>query len=697
MLNHKKGSFKCVFIIVIFFLSFLDTMNAQIKQLIDFDNGFTISSISTSNASVLLVNGLSGKVLKVVFSGKTLIHSINIQIPSINRNLSAYYNLNLDIHNIGTQDIIIQANIWGWFWIEGLVVVHPGETQTLSIDIARNNPPAYLKTYFPTMNGFPGGDTGGCCSFENVSDFTIAQFNPKSDAVFEVSNIRAEGIYNPPTETSLQNSFFPFIDQFGQYKHSDWPGKVNTLADIVSQHAAEQSDLVTNPGPLDRDQYGGWTAGPKLNATGHFRVEKYQNKWWFVDPDGYLFWSSGVDCVVNSMWSDGAAKCFETPAPNGDFLRANLLKKYGVNWSTLNTDMIFKRLKSWGINTTGNWSTESIYLQHRTPYVVALSSDGVIVASNSNATFRIHLANTMSAQLAKSATDPWCIGYFVDNEISNWGDASQATLETYFKSISEEIKKIAPNKLYLGSRIGSPFYTGVETGIDNDVVKASAKFVDVITFNRYRFDAIDLGLPVDIDKPILVGEFHFGALDRGLPHPGLRSTYSQEQRGRTYENYVRTALDNPNVIGVHWFQYLDQPYTGRGDGENYQIGFVDITDKPYPEIISASRRVNFNMYEQRANEIVNSLENSRTDNSQEVLIYPNPASESLFIKIKSLKGINNMHITISDLQGRLVFNSEYRTQTSSVLSINIDNLNSGLYFVTIMNKDYSFTKKFIKL
>ena len=676
--------------------------NAQIKKIIDFDNGFIISTISTRNASVSLVNGSSGKVLKVVFSSNSLNPSINFKISPTGRDLSAYYHLNLDIHNIGVKDITIQANIWGWYWIEGLVVVHPDETQTLSIAIPRKNQPNYLKTYLPTLNGFPGGDFGGCCAadnvFKNVTDFTIAQFSPKEDAVFEISNIRAEDTYNPPTETSLQSDFFPFIDQFGQYKHKEWAGKVKTTTDIVNQYITELDDLAANPGPLDRDQYGGWTKGPKLTASGHFRVEKYQGKWWFVDPDGYLFWSSGIDCIVNSIWSDGAVKCFDTPAPNADFLRANLLKKYGNNWLTMNAELIFKRLKSWGVNTTGNWSAESFYLQHKTPYVVALISDGVAAATNTNSIFRIHMANAMFAQLAKSANDPWCIGYFVDNEISNWGDGSQLTLETYFKSVSEEIKKVAPNKLYLGSRIGSPFYTGVETGTDNDVVKVSAKYVDVITFNRYRFDAIDLGLPVDIDKPILVGEFHFGALDRGLPHPGLRSTYSQEQRGRTYENYVRTALDNSNVIGVHWFQYFDEPYTGRGDGENYQIGFVDVTDKPYPEIISASRRVNYNMYELRANGIVNSLENSRIDNSREVLIYPNPASESLFIKIKFLtEETGSMQITITDLQGRYVFNSVYSSQTSNLFKIDIKSIKSGLYILTIKKDDFFYYKKFTKI
>jgi len=66
-----------------------------------------------------------------------------------------------------------------------------------------------------------------------------------------------------------------------------------------------------------------------------------------------------------------------------------------------------------------------------------------------------------------------------------------------------------------------------------------------------------------------------------------------------YAAYVRSALRNPLIVGTHWFQYKDQATTGRGDGENYQIGFVDICDRPYGETIEASRSVGYDMYEYR--------------------------------------------------------------------------------------------------
>ena len=43
----------------------------------------------------------------------------------------------------------------------------------------------------------------------------------------------------------------------------------------------------------------------------------------------------------------------------------------------------------------------------------------------------------------------------------------------------------------------------------------------------------------------------------------------------------------------------DQPVTGRTDGEDYNMGFLDVCDTPYPEMVSASRKIGNSMYEIR--------------------------------------------------------------------------------------------------
>jgi len=76
---------------------------------------------------------------------------------------------------------------------------------------------------------------------------------------------------------------------------------------------------------------------------------------------------------------------------------------------------------------------------------------------------------------------------------------------------------------------------------------------------------------------------------------------NQEARAQAYSDYVTGALQHPQFVGTHWFQYQDQPTTGRVlDEENYQIGFVDIADSPYPETTAASRAIGLDLYRLRS-------------------------------------------------------------------------------------------------
>lgn len=152
------------------------------------------------------------------------------------------------------------------------------------------------------------------------------------------------------------------------------------------------------------------------------------------------------------------------------------------------------------------------------------------------------------------------------------------------------------NQLYLGCRFA---------WVNNHAAAAAAKYCDVVSYNLYRRSVADFQFNGGADVPLIIGEFHFGGLDRGMFHTGLVSTASQAERAQTYAGYVMGAMKHPQLVGCHWFQYQDQPTTGRVyDEENYQIGFVDIADTPYPEIVGASRGVGAKMYETRLRETV---------------------------------------------------------------------------------------------
>jgi hypothetical protein len=100
-----------------------------------------------------------------------------------------------------------------------------------------------------------------------------------------------------------------------------------------------------------------------------------------------------------------------------------------------------------------------------------------------------------------------------------------------------------------------------------------------------------------LNLPTLIGEFHMGALDVGLPATGVGPRLrNQTERGQAYRFYVENAAALPWCVGVHYFTFYDQSALGRFDGEAYNIGFLDICHRPYEEIVMAARQAHRHMY-----------------------------------------------------------------------------------------------------
>lgn len=167
---------------------------------------------------------------------------------------------------------------------------------------------------------------------------------------------------------------------------------------------------------------------------------------------------------------------------------------------------------------------------------------------------------------------------------------SKILVRKYVDVVCDEVEKIDDNHLNLGMRYG---------WISSVLLYEAGERFDVFSINGYR-----IPLPpetADIfeksERPVMIGEFHFGSIDRGLPSTGLTGVANQEERGKVYRNYVEHGLSRDELIGVHYFQWLDQPVFGRSDGENYNIGVLSITYTPYKELVEAMKQTNLNIYE----------------------------------------------------------------------------------------------------
>ncbi len=663
--------------------------------LFDFGPGFDVGAVATSDARATVT---SDGALRIELGHQGPWPGVAIKAPQGRWDLSAYEHVSVDVTNRSDRQLTVHCRVDNPgadgtnHCVTDQVSIEPGASQALTVRIF----PVPWKLDKPLdligMRGHPVHT--GKLDPANVTQLVIFLTRPMEDRAIEIDNIRAAG----GIQVLDASTFLPFIDEYGQYVHREWPGKVRSVAGLISQNREELEDLRAHARPQDWNKYGGWADGPRLKATGYFHVQKHKGKWWLVDPIGRLFWSHGIDCVNSGdatpitdreayfhglpaqdspfapfygrgSWAPHGYYSEHSPYKTYDFSRANLLHKYGEDFETAFADITHRRFESWGINTIANWSDEHVYLLRLTPYVGTIHFEARKLEGSQgywgkfydvfDESFQDNLRKRLESEQGKTADDPWCIGYFVHNELS-WGDDTSLavaalvspsdqpakivfvndlqaryetienlnsvwgtayeswaallesretpdrtkaredlqnfytkTTETYFATIRRELKKVAPRHLYLGCRFA---------WVNDRAARAAAKFCDVVSYNRYEYSVESLKLPDELDMPIVIGEFHFGALDRGLFHTGLRRTENQQDRANKYRSYLESALRNPFIVGTHWFQYKDQPTTGRGDGENYQIGFVDICDSPYPEIVEAARQVGYSMYEQRFNE-----------------------------------------------------------------------------------------------
>lgn len=175
-------------------------------------------------------------------------------------------------------------------------------------------------------------------------------------------------------------------------------------------------------------------------------------------------------------------------------------------------------------------------------------------------------------------------------------------LDKYFQIMSEEFRKVNSNHLLLGDRL----YANVANNSDlRDIIaRVQGKYVDVLSYNYYTYDPdLDrLQSMVDLagGKPVIITEFHYGEPGRGLGG-GVKAVQNETDKGKSYRHYVEKAAASGLVVGAQWFANLDQSPTGRYfegfNGEAFGIGFVDVTDRPYKELMSYIMETNYNIYD----------------------------------------------------------------------------------------------------
>ena len=387
----------------------------------------------------------------------------------------------------------------------------------------------------------------------------------------------------------------PVLDEFNQWAHVDYPRKIKSRAQLDQELAAEQKAFGSGA-DFGYCELGGYKS-TQAKATGFFRVEQIDGVWWFVDPHGHLFLSTSVNGAGGGIGPRGPR---DGPPPVLTPEQAASAKRN------------LRRLDAWGMNTGGQGRPSIVMLRWpQTPATTFLGVADVYAEE-----FARGIDQSASTQCSAHKDDSLVIGYFIGNE-PPWGDrepevvdlilagpdtATKAKLkeflaqgdtpkrrkqfviaafEKYLDLVCAAIRKYDPNHLNLGIRFG---------GKPADEVLRTARAFDVCSINVYEYEPTkQLERSYRLNgRPILIGEFHMGVPENGLGS-GLVQVKDQTERGIGYRYYVEQALSHPYCLGAHWFAWRDEPVLGRMDGENYNLGFVDATDRPYPELVEAAK------------------------------------------------------------------------------------------------------------
>lgn len=173
----------------------------------------------------------------------------------------------------------------------------------------------------------------------------------------------------------------------------------------------------------------------------------------------------------------------------------------------------------------------------------------------------------------------------------------RSTANTYYAKIRNAVRVAAPNTLYLGSK--DLMHTTPE-----EALAGAEGYCDVVSMDLYYDeDAMPWARLAAMRKPVLFGEFAIQAREGGAPPVYMNPHVdygTQAERALAVKRVLDRAIRLKTVVGIHWWRYIDEPTLGKANnGENYHTGLVNVTDRPYYELIAVMREFSSRMYATR--------------------------------------------------------------------------------------------------
>lgn len=339
----------------------------------------------------------------------------------------------------------------------------------LELETGMRDGPALYDNAATAMTWMWGSKTLDLSSIRRI-ELSMKSILDNRTLVFEDIALAPNGKFQP-------QNLHAIFDQYGQYAPQDYPEKVHSDDELRVSAQREAEKFSEQSKFADRSRFGGWAEGPRYEATGYFRTQKIGGQWALIDPEGYLFFATGVDnmrmdntvtmtgvdfaepelqrgeSVVSRLrrglfqWlpEEGdplAAHYFYRPVVHMgpvekgqgfSFYRANLQRKYGPDYLQRWREVTIDRQLDWGFTTLGNWADPSLYNNGKVAYVANgwIRGKHKRVSSGNDYWGPLHdpfdpefvksVKRTVAQVASEVQDDPWCMGVYIENELS-WGN-----------------------------------------------------------------------------------------------------------------------------------------------------------------------------------------------------------------------------------------------------------------------------------
>lgn len=379
--------------------------------------------------------------------------------------------------------------------------------------------------------------------------------------------------------------FTGLVDAYGQYTDRTWPTKITSSTMFASQLSSEQSDIKLHPGT-------GETLGttklvnPSITL-GKWKVVRYGNGNAFLQhPNGRLFWSLGLNSVVDSLptkvqdrtgyfqtlpsTTGRFANCYSTlNTPAGakqcySFRQQNLMMKYGDTYLSPWLNMVKSRFASWGVNTIGIDSNTSL-MNSTVPFIHEISTTTFgsrikppqmkwgSLPDPYNSYFLSYCQNRFKTGLASYVANQNFMGTFIDNEMS-WG-----TMDTNAHRYNVALgvlksSSIQPAKIALVNQLTAKYVT--ISALNASWGTSFASFDAILNNTTWLPTSFPSGMASDFQTFInAFAAKYFSQVRSSLTYAGLKSLYLGCRFADYTNEVVNQAAKSVDVLSFNVYRF----------------------------------------------------------------------------------------------------------------------------------------------